>query len=430
MMLCAMAFPLVFVSCGKDNSGNGDSNKKENTGGSGGNGGNQGGDVVTVNVKAGEDLQAVLDAAAPGSLVRVQGGVTFKGCFKMRDGVAMSGGWNATFTEADTENNKTVLDGEGNGRTLDQNVDFENVTVVSGFEIKNGKEENGAGAYIKKNGVLDACYIHDNAAMNNGGGIRINAGGICRNSEITNNTANNNGGGVYMYGGTLENCEVTFNKADNNCGGGAQLQDAAVITGCTFARNSASNGGGIRVYGNGGVIANCLIAANTKSDKGTGKLAGTGLTTNGNCTIINCTIVANQGNDDVDSQNSPGLYFGNGGSDSPVYNCIIWGNKYLEGITTGRQIKGTRVGLVNNAVAGGDETDPDVIVLSYDETDGEETADPKFVSAKNNIFRLKNDSPLIDKGMDDIVLAFPKDLDGNARVSGEHVDLGCFEVQK
>ena len=56
MMLCAMAFPLVFVSCGKDNTGNGDSNKKENTGGSGGNGGNQGGDVVTVNVKAGEDL--------------------------------------------------------------------------------------------------------------------------------------------------------------------------------------------------------------------------------------------------------------------------------------------------------------------------------------------------------------------------------------
>ena len=196
------------------------------------------------------------------------------------------------------------------------------------------------------------------------------------------------------------------------------LHDAGTISGCTFARNSASNGAGIRVYGNGGVIANCLIAANTKSDKGTGKLAGTGLTTNGNCTIINCTIVANQGSDDASTGNAPGLYVGNGGSDSPIYNCIVWGNKYNGGLVTGRQVKGTRVGLVNNAIAGGDETDPDVIVLSM------------FVSVKNNVFRLKAGSPLVDKGLSDVVLAFPKDLDGEARVSGNKVDIGCFELQQ
>lgn len=426
LLIGAVVLPIVFVSCNKDTGAKDEKGKKENKDDDNG---NQNTEVVTVNVKAGDNLQEVLDAAAPGSLVRVQGGVTFKGCFKMRDGVSMSGGWNASFTENDPDDNKTVLDGASNGRTLDQNKDFEHLTVVTGFEIKGGKEENGAGAYIKKNGVLEKCYIHDNTATSGGGGVRINAGGICRNCEITNNTSNNNGGGAYVYG-TLENCEVTFNKADNNCGGGAQLHDAGVISGCTFARNSASNGAGIRVYGNGGVIANCLIAANTKSDKGTGKLGGSGITTNGYCTIINCTIVANQGNDDVETQNAPGLYFGNGGSDSPVFNCIVWGNKYLNGNVTGRQVKGTRVGLDNNAIAGGDEVDPDVIVLSYDETDGTGAVDPKFVSVKNNIFRLKNDSPLIDKGLDDVVLAFTKDLDGNARVSGAHVDLGCFEVQK
>ena len=426
ILLCALAAPVSFVSCQKNN-GNESENGKDKPDNPGN--GDDPGEVVTVNVKLGDDLQAAMDAAAPGSLIRVQGGVTFKGQFKMRDVVSMSGGWNSTFTSNDVESNKTVLDGCNAGRVLDQNKDFEHQTVVSGFEIKNGAEENGAGVYIKKNGIIEYCYIHDNAASSGGGGIRINAGGICRNCEISYNSSANNGGGAYVYG-ILENCELTFNKADNNCGGGAQLHDAGTISGCTFARNSASNGAGIRVYGNGGVIANCLIAANTKSDKGTGKLAGSGITTNGNCTIINCTIVANQGNDDVTSGNAPGLYIGNGGSDSPIYNCIVWGNRYNGDATSGRQVKGTRVGLVNNAIAGGDETDPDVIVLSYDESEADGSVDPMFVSVKNNVFRLKAGSPLIDKGLDDVVLAFPKDIDGNARVSGSKVDLGCFEFQK
>lgn len=427
-ILLALAAPAVIVSCGKDP---GTEKPGGNTDDPGDNPSDPGtpGEATLINVKAGDDLQAAMDGAAVGAVVRVQGGVTFKGNFKMRDGVQMSGGWDAAFTKADPDDNKTVLDGNNAGRVLDQNKDFENLTVVTGFEIKNGAEENGAGVYIKKNGVVEKCYIHDNTATSGGGGIRINAGGICRNSEISQNTSNNNGGGAYVYG-TLENCEVTFNKADNNCGGGAQLHDAGTISGCTFARNSASNGAGIRVYGNGGVIANCLIAANIKSDKGTGKLAGTGLTTNGNCTIINCTIVANQGSDEASTGNAPGLYIGNGGSDSSVYNCIVWGNKYNGGAVTGRQVKGTRVGLDNNAIAGGDETDPDVIVLSFDENGMEEAVNPMFVSVKNNVFRLKTGSPLVDKGLDDVVLAFPKDLDGEKRVSGTHVDLGCFELQQ
>ena len=428
MMLLALSAPAVAVSCSKDPGKEQTDDKTTDTGNTP-SGPQNPGDASIINIKAGEDLQAALDGAAVGTTVRVQGGVTFKGQFKMRDGVQLSGGWDAAFTKADPDDNKTVLDGNNAGRVLDQNKDFENLTVVSGFEIKNGAEENGAGVYIKKNGVIEKCYIHDNTATSGGGGIRINAGGICRDCEISQNTSNNNGGGAYVYG-TLENCEVTFNKADNNCGGGAQLHDAGTISGCTFARNSASNGAGIRVYGNGGVIANCLIAANTKSDKGTGKLAGTGLTTNGNCTIINCTIVANQGSDEASTGNAPGLYIGNGGSDSPVYNCIVWGNKYQGNATTGRQVKGTRVGLVNNAIAGGDETDPDVIVLSYDETDAEGAVDPMFVSVKNNVFRLKAGSPLVDKGLSDVVLAFPKDLDGEARVSGNNVDIGCFELQQ
>ncbi len=154
MMLLALSAPAVAVSCSKDPG-------KEQTGdnttdtGETPSGPQNPGEATIINVKAGEDLQAALDGAAAGTTVRVQGGVTFKGQFKMRDGVQLSGGWDAAFTKADPDDNKTVLDGNNAGRVLDQNKDFENLTVVSGFEIKNGAEENGAGVYIKKNGVIE-----------------------------------------------------------------------------------------------------------------------------------------------------------------------------------------------------------------------------------------------------------------------------------
>lgn len=427
LAMATVIMPLALVSCSKDDPTEPDKkpDPKENPDNPD-NPSNPGGTQTTFKVKAGEDLQTVIDKASAGSKVLVQGGVTFTGSFKMRDGVTLSGGWNATFTAADVENNKTILDANGQGRVLDQNQDFEKETLVSGFEIKNGKEDSGAGVYVKKNGIIEECYIHDNEAASSGGGARINAGGIIRNSVITNNVSNNNAGGVYVYG-RLENCEVTFNKADNNCGGGAQLHGEGFIVNCTFARNSAKNGGAIRVYGNGGVIVNSLIASNTKS--GVGNNGASGISLNGKASVINCSIVSNISSEQVESQLGPGLYFGDGASDSPVVNCVIWGNSYGSDVT-GRQIKGNRTAITNCAVAGGDAVDPNVVTLSYTETASEGAAAPDFVSAANNVYRIKSTSALIDKGVNDYAVAYPKDIDGNARLSGSAVDLGCFEYQK
>ena len=115
MMLLALSAPAVAVSCSKDPG-------KEQTGdnttdtGETPSGPQNPGEASIINIKAGEDLQAALDGAAAGTIVRVQGGVTFKGQFKMRDGVQLSGGWDAAFTKADPDDNKTVLDGNNAGR--------------------------------------------------------------------------------------------------------------------------------------------------------------------------------------------------------------------------------------------------------------------------------------------------------------------------
>ena len=437
-----------FASCEKTPAGNEGENTENNGGNQGGEnqgGENQGGgnqeEGTYIDVKAGEDLQTAIFSAPKGAIVRVQGGVTFEGNIKFVEGVTLSGGWNSTFTECGAEDleNLTIIDAKGSGRALEQHrikpegsdayADYEIPTVVSGFELKGGNTDNGAGAWIRKNGILEYCYIHDNTASSSGAGVRVETDGIVRNCEISNNTCDNNGGGAYVSG-TLENCEITFNKANNNCGGGAQIQGAGKMINCTVAKNSAKNGGGIRVYDNGGMIAGCLIAGNTATETTEGKKAGSGIVLNGNCSVINCSIVANISNYEVSTESGPALYFGNSSSDSPVKNCVIWGNT-MNGNASGRQIKGTRTGIVNCAVAGGDSVDPYVIDLSYtNEADGERPA-PGFVAPASNIFRLASSSVLIDKGDNSFVAEIlDKDIDGESRISGEKVDLGAFEYQK
>ena len=433
-----------FASCEKTpagNEGEGTENNGGNQNGGDQEGEDQGGNQEQgefINVKAGEDLQAAIFSATPGTTVRVQGGATFEGNIKFIEGVTLSGGWNSTFTKCTAEDleNLTIIDAKGSGRALEQHrlkpegsdayADYVIPTVVSGFELKGGNTDNGAGAWIRKNGILEYCYIHDNTASSSGAGVRVEAEGIVRNCEISNNTCANNGGGAYVYG-TLENCEITFNTANNNCGGGAQIHGAGKMINCTVARNSAKNGGGIRVWSNNGLIAGCLIAGNTSTE--TSKQSGTGVVLNGNCSVINCTIVANISNASAETEFGPGLYFGDSSSDSPVKNCVIWGNT-MNGDATGRQIKGSRTGIEYCAVAGGDTVDPYVIDLSYtNEANGERPA-PGFVAPSSNIFRLTSSSVLVDKGETSYVPeVLTKDIDGENRISGTKVDLGAFEYQ-
>ena len=78
MMLLALSAPAVAVSCSKDPGKEQTDDKTTDTGNTP-SGPQNPGDASIINIKAGEDLQAALDGAAVGTIVRVQGGVTFKG---------------------------------------------------------------------------------------------------------------------------------------------------------------------------------------------------------------------------------------------------------------------------------------------------------------------------------------------------------------
>ena len=189
---------------------------------------------------------------------------------------------------------------------------------------------------------------------------------------ISNCTAKNGGGAVYSY---LQNCLVTGNRA-TQAGGG--VFDCELVE-CTVTDCEAISGGGA-VYSD---MRNCLVAGNRATQNGGGTYS---------CNLLNCTVAGN----------SAGYSFG--GSYLPdnyqAINCIIAGNS-AQG--------------VNDLYGNG--------IKCF--TDG----DPLFVDPANGNYRLAGGSPCIDAGYTDVVL-FDTDLDGNPRIRGAAVDLGCYEYSQ
>jgi Fe-S cluster assembly iron-binding protein IscA len=383
-----------------------------------------------ITVKAGEDLATIIASAQDGSEIRVAAG-KFIGGFEIKEGVSVSGAWNNDFTQQDADKYETVLDGQNMNCVLKQSADFQTETIWSYFTIQNGSSENGAGVFLKAGGVLEYSTVSSNHAQNNGGGVYIDKGAKVRFCKILDNETGNNGGGAYIYG-EISNSTIARNSAANNCGGGVQLhgggEPAPAIFNCIVAANTAKNGGGIRTY-NGGKIYNSLIWANEAVTTSNG---GAGITLNGlPAEIINCTIVENNynGNTEETSNRAGGITFGDGSSASTVVNCIIWGNK-KGGVDTLPQCRGTRTGIAYCAISGGDTSENShVIPLSNTTESTVDLPSPQFLSVIDGNFELDKTSPCVNAGANEAVIS-ELDINGNARIVGDIVDLGAFENQQ
>ena len=155
-------------------------------------------------------------------------------------------------SQRDLAANVTVLDGMNVRRVLYQPSDFSNETVWDGFTIQNGRVEgNGAGTYLRENGVLSHCKISHNMA-GHGGGIFAERGSTVYNCLISNNEALYNGGGLYMNHSTIE------------------------VANSTIVRNLAE-GNGSGVYGFGGNLRNCIVWGNKKSQNLSDNIEGLGM---------------------------------------------------------------------------------------------------------------------------------------------------------
>lgn len=288
--------------------------------------------------------------------------------------------------------------------------------TLSGFMLTNGATRtngsfydcNGGGAWCAASGVLSNCILSGNTAYS-GGGSYFGTLNFC---TLTGNTAVDGGGGAYY--GTLNFCTLTGNSQSYPfdpwnlyipIGGGAAAD--STLNRCTLTGNSADNGGGSSygtldlctlssnsaVYGGGSyesTLNNCTLSGNSATQRG----GGSSIDTLNNCTLFGNSAV----------QSGGGAYHGT------LNNCIV----YFNTAPTGSNHYSSA--FTNSC------TTPEPSGT------GNITNDPQFVNAAAGNYRLKTNSPCINRG-DNSFVQGTKDLDGNPRIAYGTVDMGAYEAQ-
>ena len=340
--------------------------------------------------------------------------------FNIVEGVNVYGGFagnepaNYDLSQRDFTAHASILDGQHNQRLLTQNNDFTTRTVWDGFTLQNGYAHQYGGVY--------------NSNRNYGGGAYLRLGVILRNCVITGNSAESYGGGVYQtynsyntYDTTfLINCTVSHNTA-SQYGGGAYFNRYVVADGCSFEYNSNTyDGGGVYMSSNV-LLDNCLVANNTTNN---GRGAGI-YTANSSASIRNSTIVNNEMTGSSNDKGA-GIY----AYYSTIQNCIVWGNK-KDGEPSG--IEGDNY-VASYIASDASCTGTNKIALSM-ANEGYGALSPQFVNPSTTVgasdvtanvdWHLQQGSPCINRG--DNSVAGTYDLDGNARVQMDVIDLGCYE---
>ena len=260
---------------------------------------------------------------------------------------------------------------------------------LENLAITTGGKTYGRGVYVA-NGRVENCSITNCVTINgrfNGAGIYMKSGSVCNcfiNDNMASSSGGNNkeGGGIYMEGGLVENCTISSNYACYARGG-----------------SGSGHGGGVRIKG--GTLRSSLVVGNLAHGE------GSGVNASGDTSVVeNCTVVKN---DNLSSTSTCGLY---ASGKTVVRNTIVRYNRNTAG----------EANVYRDSTATFDR------VCTTDEAGetGVIAAAPVFADAEGGDWRLTYCS-CVDAGADMPWMAGATDLDGAARIAGEHVDIGCYE---
>lgn len=383
----------------------------------------------------GTALQAAINAASSGDELKVQAG-TYIGNFTMKQGVNVSGGWNAGFTEQ--TDYATVLDANANGRVVNQAAAFSTLTVWSNLTIQNGKftaqqtDKAGSGVYLCDKGQVKHCLIQNNlfdaaSGEASGGGVYENGyttSVLVDDCIIRGNTASH-GGGVRICG-VIQNSIIENNTTTINACGGVQLHYGGAMYNCIVRKNTGKDTGGVRLTGTKAcTMANCLIVGN----EATNTVGGLQMANDIAHKVYNNTIV---GNKQTSSSNAArcGVHL-NVNAAAEFVNNIVYGNIANNTVQTDQlQINGNyktsySAYFKNNAVALSSTFGSNTTCL---------TSDPGFTDVSNadvakNDYTLLTTSDMVgggDNSASTVVGSF--DLAGNTRIVGI-IDIGAYEEQ-
>jgi hypothetical protein len=200
-------------------------------------------------------IQEGIDAASEGDVVFVGEGTYFEN-IQFR-------GKNVALTSTDPLNPevvaKTVIDGGANGSVVSFAGAENEMCILSGFTIRNGRADHGGGiAGRHTRATIQSNVIVANFASAAGAGL-FECDGTIRYNTIRENSTNGNGGGLANCLGTIKNNAVARNLAYPS--GGGLYECDGTIENNSVVGNSAFNGGGGLSFC-GGKISNCIIWEN------------------------------------------------------------------------------------------------------------------------------------------------------------------------
>ncbi len=108
-----------------------------------------------------------------------------------------------------------------------------------------------------------------------------------------------------------------------------------------------------------------------------------------------------------------------------IYNCTIVDNSTNYASVLDGLLNVGRNSIYWNNTCHNGEADP----YDMEDPQTQKKLDPMFVDAANGNFRLKVSSPFIERGAEEYVInaVGDCDLDGNPRIQGQAIDMGCYE---
>lgn len=400
-------------------------------------------------------VQGGVNAAAAvtgGDEVWVKAG-TYNENVTMKSGVDIYGGFDGAETmrsERDPETNVTIIDGRSKNSVL-KAVGLKLAVTIDGFTLRNGKTTYGGIIYCKScTMTVSQNVITQGIATYRGGGIYAQQCVITvEDCTISNNNARFRGGGIeathsnveIVNNEVLENISqvgagvsveydstglVQFNNVHNNNagisggGGGIFIGWRAVpeVLDNIVAENLAKYGAGIYIYYSNAVFASNLVRDNVATQIGAGYLiAGIAKPT-----IVCDTVVSN----DAELGGGFAVQYK---SEPVIVNTIISLNNADEGgavyYDTNADPSFSYCDFFSN---GANQFYP----VAFDPVgvDNNIDDDPTFVDPLTSDYHLDTGSPCIDAGDDGYIEPDWVDLDGNDRIQGGSVDMGCYETEE
>lgn len=310
-------------------------------------------------------------------------------------------------------------------------IDGTEIELDAGTHTISGRNDFTAAVHLYGAG-RDLTWINGNGAKLKTGAFYINNSGFVMENLSVTNFYRTNGGAVELAanGGTVRKCRFAKNElhwAGGNCSGMTILSAGAktLVENCIFEDLSYDNSAGDNVcYGvalnlGSGTARNCLFTnIRLNSTKGTETAIATvssGATLE-NCTFADCSVKRFQ---NASNPVNTVYLISAAGTVRNILGCAFEEIGAVDGSETlWNFLRGSAASSVRNCCFEGETK------YGIDGADG-----TKINFKENEPYHLRVISSCRDAGQGQGWMTDATDLDGNPRVFGKKVDIGCYECQ-